>query len=104
MGPKTKELVATLEELIVLLDAEGQDSWSNWMQKSKSWILDSDYSGIEYLLKAYGGMGSFDDLVLGQTNINGMFSWKPGYKDLNTKFSTLSEKAFTLANEIKYSQ
>jgi len=66
MGPKTQELVSVLEELTSLLESDGDSHWSNWMQKAKARLLNSDYSGVEYLLSAYGGMGSLNDLVLGQ--------------------------------------
>jgi hypothetical protein len=50
VGPKTRELIETLSELITLLAGEGETLWSAWMQKAKTRLEDLDYSGIDYLL------------------------------------------------------
>ncbi|WP_428480640.1 DUF6966 domain-containing protein [Pseudomonas chlororaphis] len=41
-------------------------------------LLDSDYSGITCLLSAYGGMGSFNALILRQTFANGCLFLETG--------------------------
>ncbi|MDF1838055.1 MAG: hypothetical protein P1V35_09320 [Planctomycetota bacterium] len=64
MGPKTTELLSILEELRVGLSATGQDHWSQWISESARRLKASDFSGIEHLLRAYGGMGSINDLML----------------------------------------
>jgi hypothetical protein len=66
-------------------------------------VEQSDYSGIEYLLSAYGGMGSFNDLVLGQTLANGRFEWKRGHIELNDRLGALRSRAWELAQAIKRS-
>jgi hypothetical protein len=38
------------------------------MEKSRREIVDGDFHGIERLLSAYGGMGSFNDLVSSSSN------------------------------------
>lgn len=53
------------------------------MRKAQTSLEDSDYSGITCLLSAYGGMGSLNDLILGQTFDDGVFSWRPGHLELN---------------------
>jgi hypothetical protein len=101
VGPKTSELVAVLEELVDLLESDGCSHWSEWMQRARTRLVSSDFSGIDYLLGAYGGMGSFNDLILGQTSVDGAFAWKPGHESLNERFSALRTKAFELAEFIK---
>jgi hypothetical protein len=64
VGLKTQELIRILAEIISLLEKEGETRWSAWMTKAKTWLEDLDYAGIEYLLRAYGGMGSFNDLMV----------------------------------------
>jgi hypothetical protein len=49
-------------------------------------------------------MGSFNDLILGQSSVNGAFAWKPGHVELNDKFDALRALAAKLAREIKRSQ
>ena len=101
MGKKTEELIKTLDELALLLESDGESHWKKWMLKAKNSLLKSDYSGIEYLLSAYGGMGSFNDLVIGQSIENGKFTWKPSYQENNDKLDYLRSKAYKLADDIK---
>ncbi len=93
MGPKTKELIAVLERLDILLFDHDAENWRLWIAKSKRRIKSSDYSGIEYLLSAYGGMGSFSDLVFGND--------KDRFVQANDELLELRSKAYDIANEIR---
>lgn len=104
MGPKTEQLIGVLDRLAVVLESDGATHWSQWMRKARGHLLNADYYGIEYLLSAYGGMGSFNDLVLGQRCVDGVFAWEPGHVELNEKFDSLRGEAATLANAIKRAQ
>jgi len=104
LDPKTLELIGVLDELADVLESDGNMHWGSWMRKARARLLNSDYSGIEYLLSAYGGMGSLNDVVLGQNCKDGAFEWKPGHVELNEKFTELSSKAWKLADMIKRSQ
>jgi len=104
MDSKTTELVKVLDELLAVLDSDGEAHWRAWIHRAKSRLDQSDYSGIEYLLSAYGGMGSFNDLVLGQTNVDGRFAWKPGHIDLNRRLDVLRSRAWTLAHALRDSR
>lgn len=101
MGPKTKELVEVLAKLTALLDSDGEQHWRTWLLRAKSRLEASDYSGVEYLLRAYGGMGSFNDFIAAQSFVNGRFTWKPGYVELNDEIDALRSKAWELATDIK---
>jgi len=103
MGPKTTELVKVLNELATILESDGEQHWRAWMLRARARLEQSDYSGIEYLLGAYGGMGSFNDLVLGQTLANGRFAWRLGHIELNERLDVLRNKAWELAQAIKRS-
>lgn len=104
MGPKTQELVEVLGSLIELLRSDGETHWSAWMAKSKARLEASDFSGITHLLGAYGGMGSFNDLILCQQMVGGRFSWKAGHEEKNDQLSQLRSRAWELADAIKRSQ
>ena len=104
MGPKTSSLIAVLSELIELLERDSETHWSNWMRNAKSRIEASDYSGITHLLGAYGGMGSFNDLILGQSLQRGKIVWKDNQAELNEELSRLRSEAWELATYIKRSQ
>ncbi|MBT4713236.1 MAG: hypothetical protein HOB84_00505 [Candidatus Marinimicrobia bacterium] len=88
MGPRTKELISTLDELIMILKVDNNTHWAKWMQTAQSSLLESDYYGIEKLLSAYGGMGSFNDVSLSRITRK------------NESFSKLQTKAYELATEI----
>lgn len=102
MGPKTAQLIAVLEEIIRLLDSDGEKRWKKWMASVRSRLVNSDYSGVEHLLDAYGGIGSFNDLVIGQSMVGGQFSWKPGAEEANDKLDALRGEAYELAEYIKH--
>lgn len=104
MGPKTEELINVLDELASILEADGNPHWGDWMRKAQVLLLNSNYSGIEHLLSAYGGMGSLNDVVIGQGYTDGALTWKPGHMALNEKFASLSSRAYELANSIKQAQ
>lgn len=104
MGPKTKELIDVLEALIFTLECDSETFWCDRIRKACSRLLESDYSGIEYLLDGYGGMGSFNDLVLGQSIKDGVLVWTPSAIELNEKLQVMRNQAWELASAIKRSQ
>jgi len=99
-NPKDK-LICTLEELIKLLDSDGVSHWSAWMKSAKERISRDDSSGLQKLLSAYGGMGSFNDLIVGQRTSAGKFEWKPGAQELNGRLEKLRNEAYDLAVELR---
>ena len=101
VGPRTLELIDVLDELVAVLDSDGDTHWSRWMKRAQARLKQSDHSGITYLLDAYGGMGSFNDLILGQTTAGDRFAWKPGHEELNQRFEALRDRAWQLADWIR---
>lgn len=101
MGPKTQELVCVLAKLASLLESDGEQYWRAWILRAKARLENSDYTGIDYLLSASGGMGSFNDFIAAQTTIAGQFAWKPGYKELNDEIDRLRNRAWSIAKDIK---
>jgi hypothetical protein len=101
MATKLNELIEILNEIIQLLELDGEKHWSRWMRQSRERLLKSDYSGVEHLLSAYGGMGSFNDLVICQSYENGQFRWKDGHVEKNNRLDELRGKAWELANYIR---
>ncbi len=94
MGPNTAELITVLEEILSILERVKEQHWSLVIADSKMRIEKSDYSGIEKLLGCYGGMGSFNDLVLGSSAGN----------TENEELYNLRSKAWELAEAIKHDQ
>jgi hypothetical protein len=87
VGPKTRELIETLSALINLLEKEGETYWSEWVAEAKARLENLDYSGITHLLRAYGGMGSFNDLTVSPEH--------------QSRLEMLRTQAWELAAEIK---
>ncbi len=90
MGPKTKKLIEVVDKLILILNDDDQKHWSNWMSQAKNRLIASDFSGIEKVLSAYGGMGSSNDICLSKVNRT------------NENFSELQNQAWELATDIKH--
>lgn len=99
MGPKTKELISTLSELIELYKKHEFKNWEEWLIRSKAQLENEDFNGITSLLSAYGGMGSINDERFGK-----QVWWskhiQPETND-NEKLDRLLSKAHSLATEIK---
>lgn len=62
----------TLEVLAKVLQEENWANWANWMQEDiKLWETNKS---VEHHLRAYGGMGSFNDVMIGGSDNEGI--WK----------------------------
>ena len=57
-------LVADLGTLHQWLEEDGQSLWADWLGSSLQQIMAHDGNGLSHLLRAYGGMGSFNDLQM----------------------------------------
>lgn len=101
MEPSTKHLVDLLDEIIVLLESDGEIRWRKRLAAIRSQLLNANFDGIGELLSIYGGMGSFNDLVIGQSVVDGRFRWKPGAREANDKLNALRSEAYELAHAMK---
>ena len=70
MASDSADLLAGLEQAVALLRQHGEDRWAAWLEKDRQLIAAEDFRGVEHLLEAYGGAGSFNDLVLADTAAN----------------------------------
>jgi hypothetical protein len=91
MGPKTKKLILVLEETIDILKKHGESHWTSWLEKDKNRIVQADYSGVEHLLSLFGGIGSFNDLLICKEN---------GHSIEDKQVSSVNDRLKTLTNEI----
>jgi hypothetical protein len=62
------ELIGLLEESSAFLEVYGEKSYSAWLSNCATMLKNDDLSGIDRLLRGFGGMGSFNDLVLSPLN------------------------------------
>ncbi len=70
-----------------LKDEVGYEHWAKWMLDDIE-LWESEQS-VEHHLRAYGGMGSFNDIVLGNNDVEGMWKGKA--------FSQVQHLAYCLA-------
>lgn len=66
MGDQVESLLADLDEAIGVLAGVGEKFWQEWLRRGRVEIARGDAHGLDRLLSAFGGMGSFNDLVLSQ--------------------------------------
>jgi hypothetical protein len=57
-----------LDQTIGLLEPYGEDQWAAWLRTSRRRLAAGDAYGLDHLLQAFGGMGSFNDLALMRAN------------------------------------
>ena len=101
MERKAKQLEEKLDELITLLKSDGETHWSKWMSGAKNRIERRDAGGLDRILEAYGGMGSFNDLILGHRVVKGQFQFKAGANEMNLRLSQLRTDIYTLTKELR---
>lgn len=98
-NPKTRQLIAILEQIEHLLVTHGEAHWSAWIARDITAIKRQDAYGIVHFLSAYGGMGSFNDLQL--CAANGHRIDDSEVIEVNRKLSAWKSQAFTLAKDIE---
>jgi hypothetical protein len=59
-------LLVAVEEAVTLLRAHREERWAEWLERGGRLVAAGDGYGVEHLLRAFGGMGSLNDLVLGR--------------------------------------
>lgn len=76
-----------LNLLIEMLKGSGYDNWINWLKEDiRLWETERT---TEHHLRAYGGMGSFNDVVIGNNDTIGL--WK------DSVFGVIKSLAYSLA-------
>jgi hypothetical protein len=63
-------LVSNMAEARDLLKRAGEGHWATWMAAVHADLTARDAQGLTRLLRAYGGMGCFNDVVIDPVNGN----------------------------------
>ncbi len=100
LNEQAQALCQVLRELIELLDADNETHWRGWMAKALSDLEANKLRGAQHLKDAYGGMGSFNDLVIGQRMEGDSFVWAPNAKSANDQLNARRSQAYVLVTEI----
>jgi hypothetical protein len=91
MGPKTRLLCERLQETISLLEWVEERHWAERLREHSDLIANGDYEGIEGLSREFGGMGSFNDLVIHPCN---------GHTVSEADINLVNERLHALRSEI----
>lgn len=98
-GPKTAELLTVLARISGLLREAGARHWATWVNTAAARIRAGDASGLDIVLDANGGMGSFNDVVLCEANGHDV---RPDRIDaINSELDELRTVAWELAREVR---
>lgn len=100
MGPKTRILCDRLREAADLLRRVGEHHWCDWLEESLRRIENDDFSGVEHLHGAFGGMGSFNDLII--MSANGHAILNNEYRAVNARLDGLRHELYELAEYIRH--
>lgn len=101
MSSADRALHAVVSELEALLRGDGETHWADWMQRVITQLEQGDPGAPESVLRAYGGMGSFNDVALGLDYSNGHFQWRADAGELNECLDALRGRAWQLARAIR---
>ncbi|WP_067654266.1 DUF6966 domain-containing protein [Ferrimonas marina] len=97
-GQTRKDLI----QMIELLE-EDDTRWSQFFQRALVAFDNGEYRRCaEIILSGSGGMGSLNDLVLGQTtDQHGKFQWKLNHEEINSKYQELLSSLYAFSRGIR---
>lgn len=101
MSSADRALHAVVSDLEALLRGDGETHWADWMRRVITQLEQGHPGAAQSLLRAYGGMGSFNDLALGQDYSSGRFQWRADAGELNDRLDALRGRAWELARAIR---
>lgn len=90
---RVERLLGCLDEVITLLAQSGERRWADWMRTVRAEIEQKDAHGLRRLLQAYGGMGSFNDLVLSPAD--GLAAGSGEGRAINVRLDTLRSTMYS---------
>ncbi len=93
------ELCERLREVVAILHAAEDAAWPDWFEKLLARIEQGKLSAVGDLLGCYGGMSSFNDLVL--TPVNGHRVEADEEYTINNRLDALRRRMYDLASEIE---
>ena len=87
----TIELLSTLERAVQLLRDASQLRWADWLERDRKLIAGGDFYGVEHLLRAFGGMGSINDIALPDPS-------------KNADLGSLLNRSYEIASELRHAK
>jgi hypothetical protein len=92
-------LIDLLDEAATLLNTHGETQWTSWLAKCKRKLGTNLDGGLDYVLGAFGGMGSFNDLVV--IRLNGYHIQEADEAEVNDKLGELRTNIWAEATALR---
>lgn len=92
-----------LREMIALLARDGRENWARFFKTALTLLHAGEARACaRHIRSRSGGMGSLNDLVLGQgRDADGNFRWKVGYQEMNERYQTLLERLYEFSHSVQ---
>ena len=98
---RSARLLANVEQTRELLARVGEGHWESWMGAARRELIAHDAHSLDRLLGAFGGMGSFNDLVVHP--INGHNVTDAEAKAVNIELDRLRDALYEAATALRRS-
>jgi hypothetical protein len=99
MANKIEKLIRLLEDATELLRSHGVNGWADWLSRDVEYLKKRDFYGIKHLLSAFGGMGSFNDVIICPENEHNIL--ESDVERVNQRLDELQNEIYLLAKQIK---
>jgi len=94
-------LRASISEVITLLTEFGEAVWAEWFQKDLRRLGQGDIHGLDHVLSAFGGMGSFSDVYVHPRNGHAIELER--VEEINDRLSDLRGAVYRNASDLRRS-
>ena len=94
-----QELLPAAEALGSLLQGYGVQFWADWITQDRRRVEAGDECWIDHLLRAYGGMGSLNDVVIHPAN--GHYVTAADIGPANGRLAKLRSRTYAAATRLK---
>jgi hypothetical protein len=92
-------LARLIDEAADLLSRFDEDRWASWLRDDLALIRNGDARGVSHLLRAYGGMGSINDILISPGNGDNV-THREGY-ELTDHLHALLGKISVVASSLR---
>ncbi len=96
---KRLELVEVLAKTAQLLFKYNEKHWSVFLEESRGLVENRDFHGVERVFGSYGGMGSFNDILIHP--INGHLLEESETSSVNKEFQLLKSDIWDRVRDLR---
>lgn len=93
------ELIEALSRASQLLRSHNEDEWSHNLDVARQLIVDRNFRGVEQVFGSFGGMGSFNDVVIHP--VNGHLIDESEVPAANDRLDALRGRLWKLASDLR---